>query len=273
MSKQALLGATGGTGSAVLRCLQEIKDLAQPLYLNILVRSKDKLVQSFPDIEQSTSNVNLNVRVFEADLDNSEVFKDTLRGTDIIYSCIASNTSTPGMTVAVDVATAIIPALKSLQAEQGGEYKTPTVLMLRSLNVNESYAGEDPINKSWNPVILGLKYLYADLDQAGKLLASANAEDPNLLNYIYVDPVSLHDPDGAKCTGYKLSTNDTEMEDIKAVLSYADLGAAYCEIAAKKDQYQGGAVGVSGTGEVRQQWAPLLANIGGGAWNRFKSWS
>jgi hypothetical protein len=43
-----------------------------------------------------------------------------------------------------------------------------------------------------------------------------------------------------------------------AGVNYADLGAAFLEIAERKDEFKGMGVGVSATGTVREQWGVLF---------------
>jgi hypothetical protein len=63
-------------------------------------------------------------------------------------------------------------------------------------------------------------------------------------------PPSLHDPDGTQpATGYTLLTSpDPEIETLE--LSYADLGAAMCEVASRRSEFVGQEVGVFRTGEI-----------------------
>ena len=99
-------------------------------------------------------------------------------------------------------------------------------------------------------------YVYEDLDRACKLFASQSssvADSPGLLSYIFIDPPSIHDPDGTTPTGYKLILNEKQ----EPVLSYADLGAAFCEVAERREEFAGKAVGVTATGTVNQTWGKL----------------
>jgi hypothetical protein len=45
---------------------------------------------------------------------------------------------------------------------------------------------------------------------------------------------------------------------VSAGVNYADLGAAFLEIAQRKEEFAGMGVGVSATGAVREQWGVLL---------------
>lgn len=92
-----------------------------------------------------------------------------------------------------------------------------------------------------------LGYIYEDLQHASDLLAK---QDPGLLRYVFVDPPSLHDQYGTVTTGYELVLDGK----LKDELSYADLGAAFCEVAERRMEFDGKALGVSATGKVRTTW-------------------
>jgi putative NADH-flavin reductase len=105
-----------------------------------------------------------------------------------------------------------------------------------------------------------LHYVYHDLDlacQYYKLVADAG--DKRLLNYIYVDPPSIHDS-GSKPTGYEF-ISDVAAKPPSQSISYADLGAAFVEIADRQEAFRGQAVIVSATGKVEEHWLPLFGNM------------
>jgi hypothetical protein len=52
------------------------------------------------------------------------------------------------------------------------------------------------------------------------------------------------------------------------VLSYADLGAAFCEVAERRDEFAGKAVAVTATGTVNQTWRTLVGFMATGAKGR-----
>lgn len=264
MPVHALLGATGGTGTAILRFLRK----AQPdLQLNVLVRNRKKLLDAFPDLETSAAFGHLQVRIIEAGLDNQESVKEALAYAEVIYSCIASNESTHGMSIAADTAKVIIRALDALKEEERSSYSPPTILMLRSANLSEPFSGKDPLDQSWNPVIMALRYLYADLAVASKLYEGIVARDPRLLRFVFVDPVAIHDPSGTECTGYELLV---ETKPKSMSISYADLGEAFTEIARRRKEFEGGFVMIAGTGKVNEEWPSLLGHIAQGAIERVK---
>ncbi len=105
MPTYALLGATGSTGSAILRCL-----LSQPpkhLTLNIFVRSRSKLRKAFPDLESTTA---FKANIIEGIPSDTTATQECLKDVNVVMACIGSNYSTPGISLIYDTATAIIDA-------------------------------------------------------------------------------------------------------------------------------------------------------------------
>ncbi|KAK5744379.1 hypothetical protein LTR17_002089 [Elasticomyces elasticus] len=240
MPVYALLGATGSTGSAILRSL-----FAQPpqqLTLNIFVRNKSKLLKAFPDLESTTA---FKVNIIEGTPSHATAMQDCLRDVDVAMACIATNYSTRGMSICYDTAAAIIDALQVLQKTRG--YKPPTIIQLRSASVNRTLSAAMP----WvarNMAAFCFHYVYEDLRRASILLTSAAAEPPGLLHYIFVDPPAIHDPDGTTPTGFALITDGTQKQE--SALGYSDLGAAFCELAERRDEFRDREVGPTATGEV-----------------------
>jgi len=251
----ALLGATGSTGSAILRGL-----ISQPptdLTLNILIRSKSKLLNAFPDLLGKTPFASVNI--FEGTPDNATLLQECLKNADVIMACIASNYSSPDMTLCQDTAAAVISALEESKKTQGGAYKRPTILQLRSTSLNPALCAHAP----WMAKTMAaycFHYVYEDLRVACKLFES----ESDLLGYIYVDPPAIHDPDGVTPTGYKFVIDEPQSN----ALSYADLGAAFVELAERRGDFVGKAVGVSATGKVNLAVGKLLPFIATGLKSR-----
>ena len=125
MPTYALLGATGATGSAVLRCL--LAESPKDLKLNILVRCKAKLEKIFPRLEET---VGLEIAIFEGSSTDGDDLEKCLTGVETIFMCIGSNDSKPDESLMYDTSAALIDALKNLQKVDGNSYHTPTVLFL-----------------------------------------------------------------------------------------------------------------------------------------------
>lgn len=262
MPVYALLGATGSTGSAILRSL--LSKSPDNLTLNIFVRSKSKLLSAFPDLETTAPFA---VNIIEGTPDDSTAMQKCLEKVDVVMAVIGSNVGNSGITLIYDTAVAIVDALKVHQKTQGAAYKPPTIIQLRSASLNPTLRAALP----WiarTAASFCFYYIYADLERACTLFestsTSANQDSPALLSYIFVDPPSIHDPDGTVPTGYEFIL-DAKQEP---ALSYADLGAAFCELAVQRKEFLGKGVGVSATGHVNQVWGPLVGYMFAGAKSR-----
>lgn len=248
MPTHALLGATGAAGSAVLRCY--LDSPPKDLTLNIFIRSKSKLLKAFPDLE---SNSSININITEAPLTDTKALQICLRGSDIIHMCIATNDAKPGNSVSQDGAKAITDALKGLRTEQQHGYIKPTVIIIRAAPLNPDLESHMPrLVKQWLWFVL--YHIYSDLEKASKIYQNAA---PGLLEYAFVDAPALFDADGLERTGHRLIL-DGDTGEASAGVNYADLGAAFMEIADRKDECAGKSVGVSATGAVREEWGTLL---------------
>lgn len=258
MPTYALLGATGSTGTSILRSL-----LSQPpkqFTLNVFVRSRSKLLKAFPDLETTTA---FKINIVEGIPSDTTAMQECLQDVDVVMACIGSNVSSRGMSLIYDTATAIIDALKVHQQTRGSAYKTPTIIQLRTASLNPIYKAALPrLAQELAPFCF--HHIYTDLDRACKLFASFAADSPGLLEYIFIDPPSIHDADGTTPTGYKLILDEKQ----EPVLSYADLGAAFCEVAERKDEFRGEAVGVTATGDVKQTWGTLVGYMATGVKTR-----
>ncbi|KAK3670272.1 hypothetical protein LTR78_009826 [Recurvomyces mirabilis] len=249
MPTYALLGATGSTGSAVLRCL--LSDPAQTtdkITLNIFIRSKSKLMRLFPDI-QSTTRSNIHINIIESTPDDTPGLQKALRDAEIIFQCIAANDVTPKVSVAEDTVKAVLKAMRGLHEEQGEGYVTPAVLQLRAAPLNETFSHQSP----WlieSMIKFALHYTYSDIQRGCDLFVSAKKMNPTLLGYIFVDTGAVHDADGTECTGHRLTIEGP----LAPAISYADTGAGMCEIARRVEEFKGLGVGIVATGRVRLTW-------------------
>jgi len=260
MPTHALLGATGATGSAVLRCYLESPP--QDLNLNIFVRSKAKLIKAFPDLESTSSP---HITITEAPLSDNQALQSCLRGAEVIHSCIATNDAKPGNRVSQDIAEALLAALGALREEQGSSYIKPTAVIIRAAPLNPDLSSHMPaLVHRWLWFVL--YHVYSDLEEASKIYEDAAA---GLLEYIFVDAPALFDAEGVERTGHRLlAAGDDGVAS--AGVNYADLGAAFMEIAERKDEFRGKGVGVSATGTVREEWGVLfgyqMAGLKGRLW-------
>jgi hypothetical protein len=222
------------------------------LTLNAFVRSKSKLLTAFPELEKSDGSDEFKINVIESLPSDEAKMQECLKDADVVMTCIASNCSSPGMSLIYDTTAAIVAALEREQKSLGADYKPSTIIQLRSLSLNPILSAGEP----W----FAFYYVYKDLERAGELLAASAAAEPKLLEYIFVDPPSIHDADSTTATGYKLVLEPPQEQ----VLSYTDLGRASCEVAERRNEFFGRGVGVSATGKVQQTWGTLVGYMGAG---------
>jgi len=188
--------------------------------------------------------------------------KSCLEDADVVFMCIATNDSAPGTSIALDIASAVVESLESLRQMQISTYKTPTILQLRTTS----------LNKNINSGVAGyiahfcLYHIYADLERACELYEAKAKEVPGLLDYIAVDPPDLHDANGTERTGYKILTPEQQRtEPYPTSLGYADLGAAFCEVARRREEFAGQSAVVTATGNVNKTWGTLAGYLFRGA--------
>lgn len=253
MVAYALLGATGATGAAVLRHL--LSNPPSPLRLNLLVRSRTKLLEMFPAIEKSN---NLNIQIFEGSSDDMKTVSSAIHGVDVILSCVGTNHCAPGISLVADTARTIVTALEEASTTDGQSFVKPTILQLRSVSLNPILSANTPVFVR-QALLFCLHYVYADVARACDLYESVASRQPNLLDLIIVDPPAIHNPDDQISTGYKLVLSSSA--DMSPTLSYADLGIAFCELSARRGEFLNESVGVSATGPVQENWRPLIGYI------------
>lgn len=260
MPTYALLGATGSTGTAIIRAL--LSHPPQDLTLNVFVRSKVKLLQTFPDLETTPS---FTVSIFPgASTTDTAAMLPCLRDADVVFGCVGTNAASAGMTLIHDTLAAVITCLDQLRQAQGAEYKPPTVIQLRSASLNPtSTLPWIAKNMAW----LFFHHIYCDLQRGCDLLITTGTADSGLLDYVFVDPPSIHDAEGVQPTGHKLFV-DLAGEEQAPAISYADLGEAFVEVAVRRGEFRGEGVFVGATGEVRMTWGPLMGFMGRGLWSR-----
>lgn len=273
MPTYALLGATGSTGSAIIRAL-----LASPppdLRLNTLVRSKQKLLDIFPDLQETSA---FSVRIFEGsttpsshgDGDKSnESMDQCLEGVNVIFNCVGSNIPSAGTSLITDTVDSVIAALERHREKHGANYKPPTVIQLRSSSMNpDSPLPWIATTMSW----FFFRYIYLDLGRACDRLVAASSGDEGgkskLLDPIFIDPPAIHDAEGTMPTGFELFTGTSEGLKQEPAISYADLSAAFVGVASRREEFLGEEVIVSATGKVNLTWPPLMGYMASGLRSR-----
>lgn len=254
MPRYALLGATGSTGKAVLNSLLSQQQQPPPLdlELHILVRSKEKLLKQIPSLSETlTTNQPFPIKIFEGNVTDPVNLQKCLEGAEVVFVCVAQNYGTRETSIANDTATILIESLKKLQSQQGPAYKKTTIIQNRSTTLNPALSAHAP-SLIHAFVYFCLYYIYSDLERACENYQLAAKEDPQLLDYIFVDAPTLHDDPHR--TGYRLISDEKQSD----VLGYADLGDAFCEIASRRGELVFLGVGVSATGKVKTDWGTIL---------------
>ena len=256
MPTYALIGATGSTGAAVLHCL--LSEPPKDLNLHLLVRSKTKLLRIFEGVEEFTK---ASIRIFEGSSTDTATLEPCLRDVSVVFMCVGQNESKRGSTLSYDSVLSIVSTLKTLRKLEGSTYNIPTIVQLRSASLNPVLAKQAPkiVHKI---VSFCLHYNYADMKSACMILQNAAKE--GYLSYVFVDPPTIHDSNGREQSGYKLIHNEKQA----TALSYADLGAALCEIGLHPESFRNQAIGVTATGRVKETWGVLIGYLANGAKNR-----
>lgn len=253
MPTYALIGATGATGSSVLRCLLQTASESDPFSINILVRSRPKLLGMFPGLERRSPTV----RIFQGESTNPEPLDAVLHNASVLFMCVGQNGSPMGTSLVQDSVIAVVDALRRQRRHRHRHRHPCTVIQLRSASLNPALAVQVP-RFVHRLVSFCLFAGYTDLRRACEVLHEASLA--GLLQYVLVDPPTLHDADGRTPTGHELIIAEPQT----ICLSYADLGVALCEIADRAYEFQGQAVGVTATGPVRQSWGVLLGYLAQG---------
>ena len=81
MASYAVLGATGSTGSSLIRILLQSQDAQVRAYC----RSKQKLNKLLPEIVEDK-----NLQVFEGSLENVELMTECIRGTRAVFLAVGT---------------------------------------------------------------------------------------------------------------------------------------------------------------------------------------
>jgi uncharacterized protein YbjT (DUF2867 family) len=126
MSRYAILGATGRTGSSILKLLK-----ASPTAkIKVLVRSKAKLEKVVPE---STSNPNISI--FESSISEISTLSQCLTNTKAVFLTVAVVGNVPETTIAQETAHAVVQALTRLK-EKNVTFKPPRLIVLSSASID-----------------------------------------------------------------------------------------------------------------------------------------
>jgi hypothetical protein len=152
----AVLGATGQTGSEIVRAL-----LPTEAHLNIYARSLTRLQSQFPSIQSAP-----NVTIFIGDLSDTELLTSCLSNADVVLSTVAQNRNEPGLSVAQQTALAIIQALEPRRLNPKD---LPTVVFLSSGAVMPDKNAERNDTFAQRLVHWCIYWVYTDLEKSFEL--------------------------------------------------------------------------------------------------------
>ncbi|KAI5272078.1 hypothetical protein E4T47_04655 [Aureobasidium subglaciale] len=192
--------------------------LTQDVSINIYVRSKGKLLDLFPSIDN-----NPKVHIYAGDISDKDLITSLLTNVSIIIFTLGWNENRPGPHIIEDGARAIITSLQTLQ--DSGTLKTPPrLLLLSSSTWNTHLNGQNP-SLLVKVIRTAFYHPYADL-LAGQRVVHAH---PDLVSVTLIQPPALVDqaPSG----------HDISVEMVGVATSYPDLGNAIVEIALE-ERYQ-----------------------------------
>lgn len=240
MPTYVVLGATGSTGSAILRHLHEQN---QGETIHVYARSKDRLEGMHPFITGSGQ-----IESFIGALSDRETMLSCLKNSDVVFCTFAQNSNEPGCSIAQQTAHAIVKALSTLRNEP--HFHCPIVVFLSSASLS-------PVLGSSTPRLVkamlhrACYWVYADIADALKYI-----KQHSWIPLIAAEPPALV---ADKASGYKLTTS----EPYNGALSYNDLGQAMIEMA-ESGQYVDQGVGIIATGKVNGSVLPLVRYLSTG---------
>ncbi|KAH7093684.1 hypothetical protein FB567DRAFT_515862 [Paraphoma chrysanthemicola] len=209
MSAYAILGATGSTGSSILKLLIQNSPTAK---INLLVRSKAKLENVVPG---STSDPNISI--FESSISDISTLAACLKNTKAVFLTVAVVDNVPNTTIAQDTARAVVEALTRLK-EKEEKFQPPRLIILSSASTDIKFWTTTPaiIHKILHNAMY---FVYTDLEKAEKFLRSQ--EDWLRCTFIMPGGIS-HDVQ----RGHEL--NLTEQQTF---VGFLDVAAAMIEVA------------------------------------------
>lgn len=266
MVTYAILGATGATGGNILRQLLEASESKskEPVTLHVYARSREKLLRQFPSLSSRND-----VQIFEGSINDNAVMSPCLAQTDVVFSCVATNESVPGMTIAQDMSKEIISTLKQSKADHP-DRRAPHVVVLSAAPVNPVLEETMPAFPRWL-VCRAFSHVYADLQVAQQMYRN----EKSWLPATFVQPPGLLD--GPK-KGYQLHHGGPR----HPFLTYSDLSAAMIEVARNGPDEHHDWVSVATLSPKGLRPKPnvvlpltlkgLLAHYAPGLWRKFRGW-
>jgi len=210
----AILGATGQTGSEIVKAL-----LPTSAHLNIYARSLPRLQAQFPSIQSAP-----NVTLFIGDLSNKDLLASCLSNADVVFSSVAQNRNEPGLSVAQQTALAIIQALEPRRSTE----RLPTVVFLSSGAVMPDKNAEQNNTFAQRLVHWCIYWVYTDLEKSFELF-KANPWVPVI---IAAASALVHG------TGHEVKLVD-DKEAASLLITYTDLATGMIMMGDEGERWHG----------------------------------
>jgi putative NADH-flavin reductase len=233
MSAYAILGATGSTGSSILKLLSASPNNK----IHVLVRSRAKLEKVCP-----FASSNPNIKVFEGSISNTDNLAQCLTGVKAVFLTVAVNDNIPGCSIAQDTAHAVVTALTKLK-DENANFKPPRLVVLSSSSVDDKFWNGIPtfVHRT---LFKALYYLYTDLQKAQVYLESQD----DWLSSTFIAPGGIsHDVQ----RGHALSESEQQ-----TFISFLDVAAGMIEVADEESgRWDGKLVCIVGSSGVKAKLA------------------
>lgn len=162
MPTYAVLGATGATGSELVKLLLSRPDVELHLY----ARSKERLESKFPTISS-----NPKVQTFYGAFTDIALLSRCISGTSAVFSTVATNNNEPRCSVAQTIAHSLVKAFEQLRADKSNSnWEPPRIIWLSSASRNQKVLMTPKLVKAF--VYRCFWYIYEDLRAAEEFFAS-----------------------------------------------------------------------------------------------------
>lgn len=160
MPTYAVLGATGATGSQLVKLLLSRSDIEVHLY----ARSGERLNAKFPLISSDPR-----VRTFYGSITNTALLSRCISGASAVFPTVATNTNQPGCSVAQTTAHSLVQAFEHLRSEVRA-WEPPQIIWLSSASLLPAVDPAPEWQKAFR--YRALWYIYEDLRIAEEFFAS-----------------------------------------------------------------------------------------------------
>lgn len=223
MPRYAILGATGGTGQALLKIL--LQDPQNEI--NVYIRNAKKLEALFPGITSSP-----HVHIFEGSIQDIPLIRSCLDNTSSVFSVTGTNENVPGLRIAQDTAHAIVAALVVTRIENPAA-RIPRIMLLSSASLNPKFYSSAPVLMH-KGLMTAFSNVYGDVILATEYLQLHKS----WLDVVAIQPGGLTDGDPQ---GHKIRLE--HMENDPPFMSYGDLAAGMIQVA-DSNEYSWMGVGI-----------------------------